>query len=90
MLNETAINSILTITEVLNRFQIPYSRNSIYDGMQLTFSWSDGDVVAHKGIYGADRGMVESFQFPWDGDNITVDTPDSMASRIICLYFSIE
>lgn len=65
---------------------IPFTVNPVFEGMQLRFPWHEGDVACHAGTYGSDRGMVESYQFPWDEDDVTMLEPKKMATRIIQLY----
>ena len=74
------------IYHILAALHIPCTVNALYEGWQLRFPWCDGDIAAHAGTYGEARGMVESFCFPWDGDDVTVLTPEEAAIKIIALY----
>lgn len=65
---------------------VPFTVNPALEGMQLRFPWHEGDVACHAGTYGSDGGMVESYQFPWDEDDVTMLEPTEMAARIIKLY----
>lgn len=65
---------------------IEYSIHSIMDGSQIRFPWCDGDVACHSGTYESHDGMVESYQFPWDEDDVSVCSPHIMAERIVMYY----
>ena len=74
------------ITQLLDDAKVPYRLRKLYEGWQLVFPWSDGDVACHDGTYGHNNGMVETYQFPWDEDDVSVLTPTECAERIIELY----
>ena len=74
------------MAEIFDKNCVPYTINQILDGYQLRFPWHCGDVCAHCGTYGAARGYVESYQFPWDEGDVTTDTPEAMAARVVTLY----
>ena len=46
------------------KHNVPHNIIKIYEGWQIRFPWTDGDVAAHDGTYGAKSGMVESYEFP--------------------------
>ena len=74
------------IASILRKNNIPYRFENGILGLQLRFDWSKGDVVCHEGTC----HMPESYHFPWDGDDVTRDTPEGMASRIIAHYRGIK
>ena len=74
------------IKSILDSLHIPCSMNECWEGWQLRLPWCEGDVAAHNGTYENDRGMVESYQFPWDDDDVSVLTPEEAAIKIIALY----
>ena len=74
------------IKSILDSLHIPCSMNGCWEGWQLRLPWCEGDVAAHNGTYENDRGMVESYQFPWDDDDVSVLTPEEAAIKIIALY----
>ena len=74
------------ICHVLGALHIPYTVNMLYRGWQLCFPWCEGNIAVHAGIYGVPRGMVESYCLPWDGNDVTVLTPEEAAIKIIALY----
>lgn len=55
--------------------QIPFDWVPCHDGYKITFPWCNGDIAMHSGTYGAEKGMVETYQFPWDKDDVTMMTP---------------
>lgn len=87
-LNEHIIyaNSILTIVEKLDKAEVPYTLHKWWEGYQLRFPWTDGDVVAHAGSYGSRSGKVESMGFSWDADDVSTWDPEAMAIMIIAEY----
>lgn len=74
------------IFHILVTLHIPCTMNAVYEGWQLRFPWCEGDIAAHAGTYGEAQGMVESYCFPWDGDGVTVLTPEEATIKIIALY----
>ena len=74
------------IYHILVTLHIPCTINALREGWQLRFPWCPGDIAAHAGTFGEAQGMVESFCFPWDGDDVTVLTPEEAAIKIIALY----
>lgn len=77
---------ILFIYNILTKLHIPCTMNPIFDGWQLHLPWCTGDVAAHFGTYGQAQGKVESYEFPWDNDDVTVLSPEEVAIKIIALY----
>lgn len=65
---------------------VPYEINECHDGWQIRFLWCIGDVVIHSGSYEHSMGKVESYQFPWDNDDVTVLSVDAAAALIISYY----
>lgn len=74
---------ILYIASILLAKAVPFTINDIFDGMQLRFPWTHGDIACHYFTYGAASGAVESYCFPWDEGDVTVLTPDEAAEKII-------
>ena len=74
------------IAAVLTFLSIPYEMRPLYEGWQLIFPWCDGDVACHRGTYEQANGMVETYQFPWDDDDVSVLTPTEAAIKIVSLY----
>ena len=84
--NNVYVKAINNIIEKLIAAQVPFTVNPAFEGLQLRFPWHCGDVACHAGTYSSDQGLVESYQFPWDDDDVTVATPKLMADLIIDLY----
>ena len=78
------INYIAALLSVLG---VPYTMNKINDGYQLRFLWCEGDVACHTDTHGAKNGMVETYEFPWDEDYISVMIPAAAAVKIANYYF---
>lgn len=84
--NNKYVRAINEVIAYLIPAGVPFTVNPAYEGMQLRFPWHEGDVACHEGTCGSDCGCVESYQFPWDDDDVTVQTPYEMANDIIRLY----
>lgn len=74
------------IAQILSQLGIPYTKHALWDGWQLRFGWSSGDIACHSGTYEHDEGMVESYMFPWDDGDCTPLCPDDAAIMIIAHY----
>lgn len=61
---------------------VPYTICPIYEGWQLRFPWCKGDIAVHDGTYGANADKVESYEFSWDEDDVTVLSVDEAIKRI--------
>lgn len=81
---ETSIDTIASVCEKLG---IPCDKYKCLDGFILRFPlWSDGDIACHSGTYGSNAGMVESYRFSWDGDDVSVLTVEEAIVYLILEY----
>lgn len=62
---------ILKLSEELCREGIPHYTIPTEDGAQIRFPWCGGDVLHGKWSHGTEDGHVETWSFPWDGDDVT-------------------
>ncbi len=85
-INKKYVDAINALISYLISAGIPFTVNPAFEGMQLCFPWHEGDVACHAGTFGSGKGMVESYQFPWDENDVTTLEPKEMATRIIKLY----
>lgn len=83
------LKPIFEIAEALTFAEIPFEFHNCYDGAQLRFPWSEGDVVCHSGSYGANTDYVESYQFPWDNGDVTMLTIEEAIEKISNYYCEI-
>lgn len=72
-------------TRLLHDYHVEYELKSLYDGYQWTFINYDGDVAIHSGTYKSDLGYVESYNMPWDEDDVSVFTPEDMTRLLLGL-----
>lgn len=77
---------ILYIANICTSQNIPFSINTIFDGWQIRFPWCVGDIACHFYTHGAADGLVESYRFPWDGDDTSALTPEEAASKVAAHY----
>ena len=80
---------ILKIATALNSANVPFYFRNCYDGAQLAFPWTAGDVVCHYFSHGSNAGYVESFQFPWDNGDVTKLTVEEAIEKISNYYCEI-
>ena len=60
--------------------------------IQITFPWCDGDVIMYPcdGTRAEESHVVESYNFPWDEEDVTRDYPEEIAWRIIAYYNGLQ
>lgn len=81
---------IARIAHLLAEMGVPYTVHSIWNGAQLRFPWSCGDVACHAGTYGSRDGYVETYEFSWDKGDVSMLTPEEAAARIAAEYFETK
>ena len=83
-MNNNYFANTTALLNVLAANGVPAQLFECYEGYQLCFPWySRGDVACHRGTY----GQLESYRFPWDRGDVTRDSVDKMANRIIKFYY---
>lgn len=85
-INSEYAKNILVIANTLNQYGVPYTLNTLHDGLQMRFPWNEGDIVCHNGSYGHDRHCVESYCFPWDEGDVSCLTLQDAVIKIVELY----
>lgn len=86
------MDAILAISYKLHDFGIPHKVqvNSLLNGFGITFPWCRGDVACNDWTYGHARGLVETYRFPWDEDDVTSFFPDEAFQLIKAYYLSLQ
>ena len=79
-------HNILQIANALSECGIPFSLNTISDGMQIQFPWIEADIVCHSFSYGSEFDRVESMGFPWDKGDVTSMKVDTAIRLVKILY----
>ena len=60
------------LTCYLDRLDIPHNEpEEFYDGFVVRFPWCEGDVTCHSGTYVGFNGLMESYQFSMDDNDVT-------------------
>lgn len=77
---------ISAMSDRLDQYHIPHTVNDCYEGAQIRFPWCDGDVAIHDGTYGHSNGYVESYQFPWDNEDVSMLDPEEALTNIVAYY----
>lgn len=80
------MSRINTIAQICAEHGVPYVTRKLWEGAQIRFPWCEGDIACHDGIYGHSDGMVESYQFPWDDEDVSVLTPEEAGALIVEYY----
>lgn len=81
--------AIVTVANKCLAAGIPFDFHRLYDGWQLTFSWTKGDVACSSMTSCSIFGDVETFEFPWDNrtrESMTIMKPADAFERIARLY----
>ena len=86
MINPEYAKPILELANLCTKKDIPFTLNIIWDGLQIRFPWHPGDMACHAGTYGHTGGCVESYQFPWDEDDVSVLEPKEAIDLLFDLY----
>ena len=89
-LNPDFVSVAAELIAELKSFDVPFTTNVAYDGIQFRFPWHDGDVIIHSGSYSCKSDMMESYQFPWDRDDVSTWKPMEIAALLKCLYDNDE
>ena len=74
------------IAKICADHEVPYTTNKLWEGWQIRFPWCVGDVACHNGTYGHNDGLVESYAFPWDNEDVSVMTPEEAGALIVNYY----
>ncbi len=83
MINPKYAKPILKLANALVETKaVPLTIVTLWDGLQLRFPWTKGDVVCHSGSYGHEYGYVESMGFPWDEGDVSCLSVEDMAQAI--------
>ena len=79
-------NYFTTTVQLLNHLAdngFPAQLQACRDGWQLLFPWFEGGDIACNSATG---GRLESYGFPWDGDDVTHDTMNGFRHRLAVLW----
>jgi len=86
---KTYLDAISTLAQFCLRHEIPFEFRKSYDGYQLTFPWTKGDVICHRYSFDSIIGRCESYNFPWDRGDVSVYSPEVMGMHILHYYKQI-
>lgn len=86
MINPEYAKPILALANLCTMEKIPHSISTIHDGLQIRFPWNNGDLVCHFFSYGHEYGDVESYNCPWDGDDVTRLTIEDAIMNLVSWY----
>lgn len=87
--NNTYMATITAFLYNLTALEAPVHPQCFFfqNGFQVRFTedFPIGDVIIHDGSYGNYCGVLESYGFPWDYDDVSCHAPQEMA-RLINAY----
>lgn len=86
MINPKYANPIFVLANLLSERNVPYSLNPCWDGLQMRFQWSKGDIICHSGSYNSDDNFVESMGCPWDEDDVSCLSIEEAYLNIVDWY----
>ena len=87
---EIYADTIRKVCDFLTKCGVPYTLHFLWDGFQLRFNWTRGDVAVHRGTLGARYGSVETYNFPWDCGDVSQVDPQAAAELIVDYYDRIK
>lgn len=79
---ERFFNIMDNISKELKAIGIPHTMRECHDGYQIVFPWAEGDIVICSYSYSSEYGYVESYRFEWDGDDVSILTPEEAINKI--------
>lgn len=62
--------AIHELTRLLDRLDIPYEEEELYDGYVVRFPWCKGDVACHRALPGGTNGRLETYRFSLDNGDV--------------------
>ena len=77
---------MVKISDVCETLDIPHTMSDLFSGHQIRFPWTKGDIICHEYSYGSADGFVETMNFSWDGDDVSVLTVEEAVVYIILEY----
>jgi len=80
---------ISAMSDRLDEYHISHTINDCHGGAQIRFPWCKGGVAIHDGTYGHEVGYVESYEFPWDNEDVSMVDPEEAVERIVQLYIKM-
>lgn len=73
----------LTLLNTLAEHGYPAQLVPSLDGWKILFPWyTDGDIACNS----ATGGYLESYGFPWDNGDVTVDTAEGFCHRLLPVW----
>lgn len=88
--------AIQNVSEYLKELNIPHKLKKMENGYQITFSFTDADVIEHDASYGSKNNLMEVMGFDWNvigkGENSNYDsvlgylTEKEVLKLIVCEY----
>lgn len=77
---------ISAMSDRLNQYHIPHTVHDCWGGAQIRFPWCKGDVAIHDGTYGHAEDYVESYEFPWDNEDVSMLDPEEALTNIVAYF----
>lgn len=72
--------------ELLHSYDIPFTVGPCFDGFQFRFPWTEGDCIIHSFSHSHNHGYIETYNFIWDDDNISIWKIEEIIPLLYALY----
>ena len=77
------VDALVTLKNECNKEKIEFNEIRFYQGgFSITFKNMPGDVVCHEHSYGHNFSMWESYGMPWDLDDVSVHSSETLVLLI--------
>ena len=76
----------IQLCHALSDLDIPYTMQTCHVDYRWFFPFCSGQVAITNYTHGSKYGLVDSVDFPWDGDGETIHSVEDMACLIEYYY----
>lgn len=82
--NPVYLDAFTELMTAINCYHLHVNDIQVYlNGFRVTFKeYPDGDILCHDGSYGNTQGLWESYGFPWDENDVTVQTAQEFCHKL--------
>ena len=80
------IYALAELVEGCKKNNIELTKVKYYqNGFHIEFKDISGDAIIHDNSYANDWGYLETYQMPWDGDDVSTHSPEELVKLLTCL-----
>jgi hypothetical protein len=82
-INLNRVHALVDLINACEKNKVEIKKVIFYqNGFIVTFFGFDGDAILHDGSYGRDWGYWESIGMPWDHNDVSVHSPETLANLL--------